>query len=358
MARKTEAVEIPEVDALPEVPLPRQRSALIGHTTTETALLNAYRSQRLHHAWILGGAKGIGKATLAFRFARFVLAHPDRFGESVATASNLAVAEDHPVFRQAAAGGHPNILHLKRPWDEKSKRFKAELPVDEVRKTVSFFGTTASAAAWRVCIVDAADDMNASSANALLKILEEPPARSLFLVLSHAPGRLLPTIRSRCRRLDMASLSNNDLVQGLQELAAGAIENTSHLEDLTHFADGSLRSALTLLSGDGLAITRGFVGLAAAAPSIDIPALHGLGDLVAARGQGDNWESFKHIAQSWVHAQMRSCAKPAPAYLIGWADLWSRLNQQIRETEALNLDRKQVVLQFFFDLSKLKQSAA
>jgi DNA polymerase-3 subunit delta' len=200
--------------------LPHQRNVLIGHGETETSLLEAYRSERLHHAWILGGPKGIGKATLAFRY-RQVCSGAIRTGSGRKRRwlQDLSVPEDHPVVRQVAAGGHPNILHLRRPWDDKGKRFKADLPVDEVRRTVSFFGTTASARAWRVCIVDAADDMNASSANALLKILEEPPERCLFLVLSHAPGRLLPTIRSRCRRLDLAPLSETDIANGLRDLA-------------------------------------------------------------------------------------------------------------------------------------------
>ncbi|MTI45835.1 DNA polymerase-3 subunit delta' [Roseibium hamelinense] len=358
MARKGEVELIPEVYALDGIPLPRQRANLIGHGATEFALLNAYRSDRLHHAWILGGPKGIGKATLAFRFAKYVIAHPDRFGSVVAEASDLSLPADDPVFRQVQAGGHPNILHLRRPWDDKGKRFKADLPVDEVRKTVSFFGTTASARAWRVCIVDSADEMNANSANALLKILEEPPAQCLFLVLSHAPGRLLPTIRSRCRRLDMAPLQTDELEIGLNELAPGQIEDRSHLEDLTHFADGSLRSALTLLSGDGLAITRGFVGLAAAAPSIDVPALHGLSDLVSARGQEDNWQSFQHIARTWVHSQMREDTRVAARNLLFWTQLWDRINASIRETDALNLDRKQVVLDFFFQLAKRPSTTA
>lgn len=357
MARKTEIQDIPEIDALPQLPLPRERATLIGHHETEQALLAAYRSERLHHAWILGGPKGIGKATLAHRFAKFALAHPDRFGADVAAASDLAVRPDHTVFRQVAAGAHPNILHLRRPWDDKNKRFKSDLPVDEVRRTVSFFGTTASADAWRVCVVDAADDMNASSANALLKILEEPPARSLFLVLSHAPGRLLPTIRSRCRRLDMTPLTGAEITQGLSELVPDAVGNADRLDDLTHFADGSLRSALTLLSGDGLAITRGFVGLAAQSPQLDAAALHGLGDLVAGRGQSDNWNSFQHIARSWLHAQMRHRASAGSRELVAWADLWDRTNRAIADSDALNLDRKQVVLDLFFNLGKLQRAA-
>ncbi len=353
MARSAEPVDAPEADRLDGLPLPREQSALIGHKATETALLDAYRSERLHHAWILGGPKGIGKATLAYRFARFAIAHPDRFGADVAAASNLDLPKSHPVFLQVASGGNPNILHLRRPWDEKQKRFKTELPVDEVRRTVSFFGTTASTSSWRICIVDAADDMNISSANALLKILEEPPARSLFLVLSHAPGRLLPTIRSRCRRLDMAPLTENEVIEGVKQFAPDQANNPAALADLARYADGSLRSAFTLLSGDGLAITKGFLALTEQTPQVDIAALHGLGDLVAARNQADNWQSFLHVCRMWLHDRLRQASGQNAAALLPLTELWDATNKMAGETEALNLDKKQVVLSFFQRLAKL-----
>ncbi|WP_417674325.1 DNA polymerase III subunit delta' [Roseibium sp.] len=353
MARANDVMDVPEADRLDGMPLPRERARLIGHRETEQALLNAYRSERLHHAWILGGPKGIGKATLAYRFARFIIAHPDRFGAEVAAASDLDLAPTHPVFMQVASGGNPNLLHLRRPWDDKAKRFKTELPVDEVRRTVSFFGTTASSSAWRICIVDAADDMNISSANALLKVLEEPPARCLFLVLSHAPGRLLPTIRSRCRRLDLDPLSETEIAEGLSELAPQATADPQALKELTRFADGSLRSALTLLAGDGLAIAKGFTALAGQVPKVDIAALHGLGDLVAARNQDDNWEAFLHIWRMWLHERMRQMSGGRAADMLPFAELWEAANRMASDTEALNLDRKQVVLSFFQRLSKL-----
>lgn len=350
MARANEPADTPEVDALPGFPLPHERERLIGHRETEKALLDAYRSERLHHAWILGGPKGIGKATLAFRFARFVIANPDRFGAQVAAAQDLGVPSDHPVARQIRGGGHPNILHLRRPWDDKGKRFKADLPVDEVRRTVSFFGTTASAKAWRVCIVDAADDMNTSSANALLKVLEEPPQNCLFLVLSHAPGRLLPTIRSRCRRLDLALLSAEQIGEGLSELAPGSVPSGQDLHELAVTADGSLRSAITLLSGDGLAIAKGVRQLADNAAQLDLAAVHALADLVAARGQSDNWESFQHIVQFWLHDRMRRDLSRGLGSALSRVETWEKMNRAIRDADALNLDRKQVVLDFFFHL--------
>nr|WP_319387548.1 DNA polymerase III subunit delta' [uncultured Roseibium sp.] len=350
MARRNEPVDVPEVDALPGYPLPNEQTRLVGHKATEKALLDAYRSQRIHHAWILGGAKGIGKATLAFRFAKFIVANPDRFGPQVSAAADLSVPADHPVLRQVAAGGHPNILHLRRPWDEKSKRFKTDLPVDEVRRTVSFFGTTASAKAWRICIVDAADDMNASSANALLKILEEPPERCLFLVLSHAPGRLLPTIRSRCRRLGLDALTPSEISEGLQLLGVDPLPAANDLDELAAAADGSLRAAISLLSGDGLAIAKGVRRLADNAAQLDLGAVHALADLVAARGQTDNWLNFQHVLERLCHERMSRDVKAGVRSAYRHVELWEKASRAIRDADALNLDRKQVVLDFFFAL--------
>ncbi|GGB44711.1 DNA polymerase III subunit delta' [Roseibium aquae] len=359
MARRSEPVDTPEVDALAGLALPREQEVLIGHEDPERKLLDAYRSQRLHHALLLGGPKGIGKATLAFRFARFMLAHPDRFGREVAAARDLSIPDDHRIARQVAGGGHPNLLHLRRPWDEKRKRFKSELPVDEVRRTVAFFGSTASAESWRVCIVDAADDMNSSSANALLKILEEPPERCLFLVLSHTPGRILPTIRSRCRRLDLAPLPEPDLAHGLETLAGDWISDPADLSDATRFAEGSLRSALLLLSGDGLTIARGLGPLIEAPSRPDPAALHGLADLVAARGQTDNWESFQHVTRRFLHDWLRATARHAPhdkRTMNAISHLWDRFQKTVADTDALNLDRKQVVLDLVLGAGALRRS--
>src|SRR5262245_41519500 len=185
MARAPAVVEeIIAYDRVEGWPAPEERADWFGDAAAEQALLEAYRSRRIHHAWLIGGEKGIGKATLAYRFARFVLAHPDPTSRDVVAARDLSVPADHPAFRKVAARAHPNLLILDRPWDFENKRFRTQLLVDEIRKTVAFFGTTGGEDGWRVAIVDPADDMNDNAANALLKILEEPPRRGLFLMTS------------------------------------------------------------------------------------------------------------------------------------------------------------------------------
>ena len=195
--------DFPIYDILPDLEPPHRQRLFFGHTEEEQKLLSSWQSGKMHHAWLLTGPKGIGKATFAFRAARFL------FNEgmteqgagllgNMAAPTSLDSPDDSQAVHLVTNLAHPNLLVIDRPYDQKTKRFKTEITVDEVRRTVRFFGSTAGEKTWRVCIVDPADDLNNNAANALLKILEEPPVRTIFFLISHAPGRLLPTIRSRC----------------------------------------------------------------------------------------------------------------------------------------------------------------
>ncbi|MTI17453.1 DNA polymerase III subunit delta' [Rhodobacteraceae bacterium RKSG542] len=350
MARATEIEFTPEVDALDDIALPRERSELFGHEEAEQELLNAYRSQRFHHAWLIGGPKGVGKATLAFRFARFALANPDRFGAQVMSARDLSVPMESHSARMVAAGSHADLLHLRRPWDEKGKRFKRDLPVDEVRRTVSFFGSTAAGGSWRICIVDAADDMNASAANALLKVLEEPPQNSCFLVLSHNPGRLLPTIRSRCRRLELRKLSDQQITRGLGAYNVQVPHDSAEVDALMAMADGSLRQAILTADGPALALSRDFFSMLRNPADIDMRTAHDFADRVAMRGADDNWACFLELVRNYISGQLRKDKTLHAGHLVRWADLWEKVGQTAALTDALNLDRKQAVLTFLFEI--------
>src|SRR5215510_12674524 len=190
---------------------PRETSEWFGHREAETALLAAYRGGRIPHAWLIGGAQGIGKATLAYRMARFVLAHRDARSPAVQRAQTLAVDPDDHVARQVAAGAHGGLLVLERGLNDRGV-LRTVITVDETRETISFFGSTAAVEGWCVCIVATVDELNPNAANALLKILEEPPRQSLFLLISHAPARVLATIQSRCRKLQLRSLSTDEVI--------------------------------------------------------------------------------------------------------------------------------------------------
>src|SRR5438034_9152304 len=191
---------------------PRETSILAGHREAEAALLNAYRSGRIPHAWLIGGPQGIGKATLAYRMARFVLAHRNPTASDAQSVETLWVDPSDPVARHVAAGAHGGLLTLERTLNDRGV-MRAVITVDETRETISFFGSTAAIEGWRVCIVDTVDELNPNAANALLKVLEEPPQQSLFLLVSNAPARVLPTIQSRCRKLPLRPLSTEDVIR-------------------------------------------------------------------------------------------------------------------------------------------------
>lgn len=352
MAAMDAAEAIGEPDQIDGIPLPRETENLIGHEEAERELLEAYRSQRFHHAWLIGGPEGIGKATLAFRFARFVLANPDRRSAAVASALDLSVDPASTASHKVAVGSHPDLLYLRRPYDFKTERFKQALTVAEVRKTVSFFGKTSAGGQWRVCIVDAADDMNPSAANALLKILEEPPANSIFLVLSHAPGRLLPTIRSRCRSMLLRPLGKEQITTALTQLLPDDHHSAEDLALINRIADGSLRRAIQLVVKDGLDLARQFEAIVAKLPESDVIALHRFADSVAATGAGDAWSLFVEMLAHHLHTSMKREATNAPGNLVRWSEVWEKTSRAVSEAEALNLDKKQVVLSSFRHLAE------
>jgi len=352
--------ERPAVDELAGWPAPEAQSAWFGSGEIEAELADAYRSGRMHHAWLIGGPRGIGKATLAFRLARYILAHPQPGPER--GDAGLAVDEADPVFRKVASGAHPNLLVLRRPWDERAGRFKTELTVDEVRRTVGFFGSTPGEPGWRVAIVDSADEMNPSAANALLKVLEEPPRQALFLVVAHAPGRLLPTIRSRCRRLDLEPLPTDVIEAAIAGNPATASASRDDVRLAAGLAEGSLRQAIMLLDSDGAALYRDFHALVAGLPELDLVALHGFADRLARRGQDDSFTAFFDLLQGWLARRVRGEAEPAEdqplaerlraAPLASWAEVWEKVSRSFAATEELNLDRKQFVLTSLMTLAR------
>ena len=324
------------------VPHPRETLTLHGHVEAEHAFLDAYRGGRMPHAWLIGGARGIGKATLAYRMARFVFAHPEPAIPAVQNAESLALPADNPAVRRVAAQGHSDLLALERVEDDKGK-MSTVIPVDMVRKTIGFFGSTAGEGGWRVCIVDSADELNAAGANALLKILEEPPAKCLLLVVSHAPGRLLPTIRSRCRRLALRPLSPEDVARSL----ADALQRDAGEPDIKAAAtasDGSVARALDLLGGTALKVREQVNILLGALPTVNPRDLHALGD---ALGRDESaFAAFVDAVRDWLSARV-TAARAEPSRLARFAEVWDRLNKAARDVEIFHLERKPMVFNVF-----------
>ena len=200
MAKRS--TEPAETDRIAGFAHPRQNTGLIGQDAALTRAARALRGGKPPQGWLISGPPGIGKATLAYRIARYLLAH----GATGEGAADLSVPPNDPAAIQVAAGSHPGLLVLKRGENPDTGKLMTVLSVGEIRKLANFFGMTSGAGGWRVAIVDTADEMNDNAANALLKLLEEPPGRAMLLLLSNTPGRLLPTIRSRCQRLELRPL--------------------------------------------------------------------------------------------------------------------------------------------------------
>jgi DNA polymerase-3 subunit delta' len=328
---------------------PRETTALFGHDEAEKALLDAYRSGRIAHAWLIGGPPGIGKATLAYRMARFVLANPDPQSPAVRKATSLAVDADHPVAQHIAAQAHADLLVLERVINEQTGKLFTVIRVDDVRRTVSFFGSTAGEGGWRVTIVDAVDDLQREGANALLKVIEEPPQRSLIFLISHSPGRELPTIRSRCRRLLLRPLDVDEVMPALAE-ATGKDRRDDDVREAAAAAEGSVGRAIALLEGQALALRQRVLDLLAQLPDVDARALHALGD---AMGGTDPkvLEAFMDLINGWLSARLLETGQEKTR-MARVAETWERVNRAARDVDAYNLERKPLVFAVFGALAE------
>ena len=343
-----------EPDRLPGAPHPRETAVLFGQAAAEAAFLDAAATGRLHHAWLVTGPRGTGKATLAWRIARHLVAG--------GTAPTLDMPPDHPAFRQLAALGSPQLFLLRRPWNEKTERLYTAISVDEVRALQSFYHLTAADGGRRVAIVDAADELTPSAANALLKVLEEPPSGAVLLLVSHRPAALLPTIRSRCRELRLAPLGADDLARALA--AAGAPPASGDAPVLAALADGSVGAAFRLATADGAARYAEIVDLLGSGPPVDRRRTLALADAVGGRDSA-RYELTLDLLQaalgrlalaasggavtptSATEAALMTALAATPAQGRLWAELVPRLVERTGHARAVNLDPAQVILDTF-----------
>ena len=360
----------PEADRLEGFPHPRETARLFGHEAAERTLAQAFSAGQMHHAWLFTGRLGIGKATLAYRLARYALAEPR---ERQGAGELIEVAPASRAARQVNALTHPGLLLLRRPWDARAKRFAQTIPVDEVRRLKSFLGLTSAEAAWRIVLVDSADELNLNAANALLKSLEEPPARTLFLLISAEPSQLLPTIRSRCRRLDLAPLAGEPLraaaAAGLatQELALPTAEAWEKLETL---AQGSVRRVLQLTATGGLELYARLERCLTSLPELDWQATHALSDEMGYGAPEQRFETFFELFCDLLARLLRARAtgqgRPedralaarliAPERLPAWAAFWQAAVREKADVDELNLDRKASLTSLFARLEALARA--
>jgi DNA polymerase III subunit delta' len=324
-------------------PEPRANPTLLGHTEAEATILDAIRTGRMHHAWLITGPEGIGKATLAYRFARRLLA--GRPAED-----SLALDPANPVFRRVAAASHADLLTIERTVNEKTKRMRTQIAVEDVRTIGRFMSLTPAEGGWRVVVVDGAEELNQASANALLKILEEPPARAILLLVCAAPGRLLPTIRSRCRRLRLTPLADQPMGQLLgQYLPQLTADDRGRLITM---AEGSPGRALMLVEDEGLKIATLVDKLLSDMPAIPASRGYEIADFLGRSETG--FSTFMDLMRAGLAAAVRETvrgrADPEQQRLVAlrpldaWGDLWTGLTRLQDETERFALDKRQAIV--------------
>jgi DNA polymerase-3 subunit delta' len=343
-----------EADRLAEYPHPRETLWLVGHKTQERALLEAFREGRLHHAWLLAGPEGIGKAVLAYRFARFLLAHPDAASPAVQGAVDLMVPAEHPVAGQVARLSHPDLAVIRRGLAKDGKSLRTEIAVDDVRDGLAVFRVTSGTGGWRVVIVDAADDLNRSSANALLKMLEEPPARAVFLLIAQRPGALLPTIRSRCRMLRFEALDEALVREGLVRI--GGAEPAA-AEVAARSAHGSLRQGLKDLDPAVLAVRADLERIVAGLSRPDGRAAMALADKTQGKARIETFEAVVAAIEDHLRRRVRAGAEAGGEgrLLAAQAELWEKLRRSARDVETYNLDRRPFILSVLSALAEIER---
>lgn len=372
---------LPELDRIDGAPHPRETARLFGHAAAETAFLDAFAGGRLHHGWLLAGPRGVGKATLAWRMARFLLAQPAPGGDgglfgAPPPPESLDLPEDHPVARQVAALSHPGLRLIRRGHDDK-RRPRQVITVDEVRGLAGFFGLSSTDSGRRVVIVDAADELNANAANALLKVLEEPPSGAVLLLVSHQPSTLLPTIRSRCRLLRLHPLGAAEIAPALRQ-ALGEAPPPEETEALAALAIGSVGEAVRLITGGGLALYAEIMALLASMPGMPRPALNALADSAGARGNEARFDMLVRLLELALARMARRGATgraPAPPAAPGegaalsrlapdahaaqaWAALASKLGARARAGRAVNLDPAALVVDIFLQMEQVARELA
>ena len=319
---------------------PRDAVRLEGHEAAERAFLAALERGRLHHAWLLVGPEGVGKATFAYRAARRLLgARPEPAN------GDLGADPDDPVFRQVAGRAHPDLMVLER--DDPDAKARKSIPVEAARALPEFFAKSPGRAAYRVAIIDAADDLNPNAANAVLKTLEEPPPRGVLFLVSHRPGSLLPTIRSRCRRLAFAAPPAEAAARWLAEAAEVSPEAARALLKMARGAPGR---ALRLAGAGALELDEAARALVAKLPTLDQSAALGMADGFRGPEGAQRFALAMDRIAAALHERAAAAAMEGRGALDRQAEAWSLVSEAPGEVEAVNLDRADA---FFTALGRL-----
>ena len=367
---------LPLSDKISGAPHPSEAITIFGQDSAQQQFLNAFDRGRLHHAWLLSGPRGVGKATLVWKIAKFLLTTPNApaqdglFGAMSQHVSNLETPPDHPALPRILAGSEPALCVLRRSYDEKRKRFKQNITVDDVRSLKSFFGLSAADGGARVVIIDAADDMTGSAANALLKMLEEPPKNAFLFLISHQPAALLPTLRSRCRELRLSALSHDMVQQALTQAKIHLSEEQSSL--FTRLSAGSAGQAIRLAQLDGDALYSALISTLQTLPSLNQSAALKLAESFAGQANSERFDLLIDLIDYILGQAAKTSLIPldpdpdittldqkllttlhkGPIGARKWALLQQDISKRMRHGRAVNLDPVTLILDMFFKIEK------
>ncbi|MFK8034112.1 MAG: DNA polymerase III subunit delta' [Hyphomicrobiales bacterium] len=330
---------------------PRKAKRLVGAEDLQRAFLEALSQKKLHHAWLIGGPESCGKATFAYQAAKFLLSHQDNAPIAAMGLTSFQLLDNCAASAKVSAGSHSDLLLFSRRWDQENKRMTAGIPVVDVRRLIHFFGSTAGEGGWRVVIVDKVDDMAPSAANALLKSLEEPPSKCMFFILSDHPQRLLPTIRSRCRKAHMKALNPAQTSEVLSETLDGF--DKSAFDGIADLAAGRVQYAMELLQQDHVDLRHDMQARLEETPN-DVRNLHALADALVLRGRDALFDEFLERMRLFVHK--RALAASSQGRDNPWIEVWDELGLQQVQTDTYNLDKKQLILNLFALLNKAKSA--
>lgn len=341
---------------------PRNNSFLLGQDQAQEMFLHAYKTNTMHHAWILGGIQGCGKATLAYRIARFLLSADDKKRE---TYTSLNVSENSPVFQQVASGSHPDLLVVERDYIETDRKKiisaikhgeamdetelaglkkSAFIRVDDVRKVNDFLAKTSFNDGWRTVIIDSADEMNKNAANALLKILEEPPARTVLLLISHNPGMLLPTIRSRCAKLPVRTLDEDEVASLLRRYRSDL--NEAMIAKLAAMSGGSIGKAIQYADIDAADIYEQMCAIFCARGNY---SLSGVLDFAAEMaGDADKFEVLQELILKFIKENMVNCRDAEALYAC-----WNETRRSFADCTNVNMDKRFMLINLLTKICKV-----
>lgn len=353
----------------PSLPPPRENPDLFAHENIEKQILDLFNKRQLPHAMIFAGPMGVGKMTMAFRVARFLLSQKDEedgglFGmeEPLPAPTTMQMSPDHPVFSKVAASAHPDLRTIERAMDERKGKQKSSVDVDSIRTIAPFLRMKATEGGWRVVIVDEADTMNRNAQNAILKILEEPPPKTVLIVICNRLGAMLPTIRSRCRTFHFPILDSASLTTLIKRAAPAT--NDSSLSLLATLSDGSAGKAIALLEEEGVNTLNTLLDFMGDWPQWRWVQIHTMADTLSRPDSDKAYLNFTFLAQ-WI---AQGCAKaraigphvlpqilklPAIERLIAhysldeWLEICEKLKEHFITIEHSNLDRRQGVIGTF-----------